>query len=115
MPKFANVVTIEVALGRRDQLLFLLEAHRARSLKDEPGTLQFEILLPKDDDTKVLSYEVYRDDAAFEMHRNGPSLSPIARRDCWNGGETSWDAVRGPGLVDPVTGDGRPLRRRRHG
>jgi len=50
-------------------------AHKARCLKDEPGTLQFEILLPKDDDTKVLSYEVYRDDAAFEVHRNGPSLA----------------------------------------
>jgi quinol monooxygenase YgiN len=75
MPKFANVVTIEVATGRRDQFLPLLAAHKARCLKDEPGTLQFEILLPKDDDTKVLSYEVYRDDAAFEVHRNGPSLA----------------------------------------
>jgi len=75
MPKFANVVTIEVAPGRRDRFLPLLAAHKARSLKDEPGTLQFEILLPKDDDTKVLSYEVYRDDAAFEMHRNGRSLA----------------------------------------
>jgi (4S)-4-hydroxy-5-phosphonooxypentane-2,3-dione isomerase len=75
MPKFANVVTIEVAPGRRDQLLPLLAAHKARSLKDEPGTLHFEILLPKDDDTTVVSYEVYRDDAAFEMHRNGPSLA----------------------------------------
>src|SRR5262249_11119226 len=75
MPKFANVVTIEVALGRRDQLLPLLAAHKTRSLKDEPGTLQLEILMPKDDDTKVLSYEVYRDDGAFEAHRNGPSLA----------------------------------------
>jgi quinol monooxygenase YgiN len=77
MPKFANVVTIKVTPGRRDQLLSLLEAHKARSLKDEPGTLQFEILLPKDDDTKVVSYEVYRDDTAFEMHRNGPSLARL--------------------------------------
>jgi quinol monooxygenase YgiN len=49
----------------------MLAAHKTRCLNDEPGTLQFEILLPKDDDTKVLSYEVYRDDAAFEVHRNG--------------------------------------------
>ena len=77
MPKFANVVTIEVTAGRRDQLLPLLAAHKARCLKDEPGTLQFEILLPRDDDTKVLSYEVYRDDAAFEVHRNGPSLAQL--------------------------------------
>ncbi len=73
MPKFANVVTIEAAPWRRDQLLDLLIAHKARS-QNEPGTLQFEILLPKDGDTTVLTYEVYRDDAAFEMHRNGPSL-----------------------------------------
>ena len=75
MPKFAIVGTIEVAAGRRDQLLPLLMAHKARCLKDEPGTLQFEILLPHDDDTKVLLYEVYRDDAAFEVHRNGSSVA----------------------------------------
>ena len=77
MARFANVVMIEFARGRRDEVLSLLAAHKARCLKDEPGTLQFEILLPKDDDTKVLSYEVYRDDAAFETHRNGRSLAQL--------------------------------------
>ena len=75
MPKFVNVVTIEVAAGRRNQVATLLVAHKARCLKGEPGTLQFEVLLPKDDDAKVLSYEMYQDDAAFEVHRNGPSLA----------------------------------------
>ena len=74
MPKFANVVTIEVAPGRRDQVLRLLGEHKAR-LKDEPGTLQFEILLPRDDDTKIFLYEAYRDAAAFEEHLSGPSLT----------------------------------------
>ena len=76
MPKFANVVTIEVAPGRRDQVVTLLAAHKAR-LKSEPGTLQFEVLLPKDDDTKVLSFEMYRDAAAFEVHLKGPAVC------CW--------------------------------
>jgi len=76
MPRFANVVTIEVAPGRRDQVVTLLAAHKAR-LKSEPGTLQFEVLLPKDDDTKVLSFEMYRDAAAFEVHLNGPSLAQL--------------------------------------
>jgi quinol monooxygenase YgiN len=74
MSKFAMIVTIEVAPERKDQLLPSLKAHKARCLKDEPGTLQFEILLPQDE-TKVLSYEVYRDDAAFDAHRKGPSLA----------------------------------------
>jgi quinol monooxygenase YgiN len=76
MSRFANVVTIEVAPGRRDQIVTLLAAHKER-LKDEPGTLQFEVLLPKDDDTKVLSFEMYRDAAAFEVHLNGPSLAQL--------------------------------------
>ena len=74
MPKFANVVTIVVAPGRRDQVVTSLAAHQAR-VKDEPGTLQFEVLLPKDDDTKVRVYEMYQDAAAFEVHLNGTSLA----------------------------------------
>jgi (4S)-4-hydroxy-5-phosphonooxypentane-2,3-dione isomerase len=76
MPKLAIIGTIEVTPGRRDQLLPLLMAHRARCLKDETGiTLQFEVLAPYKNDTKVLLYEVYRDDAAFELHRNGASIA----------------------------------------
>jgi hypothetical protein len=37
MPKFENVVTIEVAPGRRDEMLRFLAAHKARCLKNEPG------------------------------------------------------------------------------
>ena len=77
MPKLAIVATIEVAPERRDQLLPLLMAHRGRCLKDEPGTLQFEVLVPREDDTKVLLYEVYRDDAAFDVHLNGPHIERV--------------------------------------
>ena len=54
MPKLANVVTIEVEAARRDEVVTLLLAHKARCLKDEPSTLQLEVPLPKDDDSKVL-------------------------------------------------------------
>ena len=74
MSKFANVVTIEVVPGQRDQVVTLLLAHKAR-LSDEPGTLQFEVLLEKDEDTEIRVYEMYRDAAAFEVHLNGPSLA----------------------------------------
>ena len=74
MSEFANVVEIEVAPGQRDRVVTLLLAHKAR-LKDEPGALQFEVLLPKDDNSTVRTYEMYRDAAAFEAHLNGPSLA----------------------------------------
>jgi (4S)-4-hydroxy-5-phosphonooxypentane-2,3-dione isomerase len=76
MVQLALIGSIEVAPGRRDQVLALLMAHRERCLKDETGiTLQLEVLAPYDDDTKILLYEVYRDDAAFEVHRNGRSIA----------------------------------------
>jgi (4S)-4-hydroxy-5-phosphonooxypentane-2,3-dione isomerase len=71
MPKLAIVATIDVAPGRRDQFLRLLMAHKVRCLKDEPGTPQFEVMVPREDNAKVLQYEVYRDDAAFDTHFNG--------------------------------------------
>ena len=75
MAKLALVGTIEIAPGRKDQLVAALMAHRTRCLKDEPGTLHMEVLAPRDEDTKLLLYEVYRDDTAFDVHRNGPSFA----------------------------------------
>jgi len=75
MSNLAIIGAIEVVPGRRDQLLSLLKAHGARCLKDEPGTLRFEVLTPREDDTKVLIYEVYEDDDAFETHRRGRSIA----------------------------------------
>jgi len=77
MPKLAIIATIEVAPDRKEEFLPLLMAHRARCLKDEPATLEFEVLLPRDDQTKVMLYEVYRDDAAFDAHFNGSSMKRI--------------------------------------
>jgi (4S)-4-hydroxy-5-phosphonooxypentane-2,3-dione isomerase len=77
MPKLAIIGNLEIASGHLDRVLPLLMAHRARCLADEPGTLQFEVLLPRDDQTKVLLYEVYTDDAAFEAHWSGPSTNRL--------------------------------------
>ena len=79
MPKLAIIATIEAAAGRMDELLPHLMAHRARCLKDEPGTLQFEFLLPRDDKTKVMLFEVYADRPAFEAHWNGASMAQFRK------------------------------------
>jgi quinol monooxygenase YgiN len=81
MPKVAIFAKMEVAPGRRDQLLPLLKAHRDRCLKDEPGTLHFDVLAPREDDTKLLAYEIYRDDAAFDAHLNGASIARFRKEE----------------------------------
>jgi (4S)-4-hydroxy-5-phosphonooxypentane-2,3-dione isomerase len=75
MSKLAIIGTIDVVPGRRDEVVPLLMAHKERCLNDEPGTLRFEAMVPRDDDTKVLIYEVYLDDAAFDTHRNERSIA----------------------------------------
>src|ERR1700739_2818011 len=75
MAKFVLVVTIEVPPESRDKFLSMMMAHRARCLKDEPGTVQFDVMVPADDSGKVLLYEVYRDEAPFDAHSKGPSLA----------------------------------------
>ena len=77
MPRFAIAATIDIAPGRMDEFLALLMAHRARCLKDEPGTIQFEVLRPRDDSTKVMLHEVYRDEAAFDAHYESPSIARL--------------------------------------
>jgi quinol monooxygenase YgiN len=77
LPKLAIIGNLEIVPGHLQRVLPLLMAHRARCLSDEPGTLQFEVLLPRDDETKVLLYEVYADDAAFATHWNGPSTNRL--------------------------------------
>jgi quinol monooxygenase YgiN len=72
--KLVIIGTIDVVRGKRRQVLAALAAHKARCLQDEPGSLEFEIMTPHDDETRVLVYEVYRDNAAFEVHRTNPSI-----------------------------------------
>jgi (4S)-4-hydroxy-5-phosphonooxypentane-2,3-dione isomerase len=75
MPKLAIVATVEIQPGHLDECLRVLVAHKARCLKDEPGTLQFDVLRPNEGDTRVMIYEVYQDEAAFNAHWNGPSTA----------------------------------------
>ena len=75
MSKVAVFGTIDTAPGRRDEVLAALKAHKDRVLKDEPGTLQFELLVPREDDARILLFEVYQDDATFELHRAKPSIT----------------------------------------
>ena len=72
MAKFAIVATFEIAPEQIDAFLPLLLAHRDRCLKDELGTLRFDVL--RNEESKLMLYEVYEDDAAFQVHWNGPSM-----------------------------------------
>lgn len=75
--KHAVIGTIEVKPGARDEVLRAVLTHRERSLRDEPGTLQFEVLVPNEDPNKLFLYEQYTDTAAFVAHMKGNSMATV--------------------------------------
>ena len=75
MQKVALSVSIECHPGFRDQVVAALLEHRTRCLKDEPGTLQFEVLLPENDDSYIVLFELYADQSALTAHSNGHSIT----------------------------------------
>ncbi len=77
--KLALVVTIEVKPGEMQAVLEAAKAHAARSLSSESGTLQFDVLVPVSEDDKVMLYEAYVDEAAYEVHHNGASMAIVAK------------------------------------
>lgn len=79
MTKFAIVATIQAAPGKRDEYAQHVKAHGKRCLATEPGTLQFDILLPQDDADTLMLYELYVSREAFDSHWNGASLQQLMR------------------------------------
>jgi quinol monooxygenase YgiN len=79
MSKLAMVATIKIATGRRDEYLGPLKAHAKRCLANEPGTLQFEILVPHEEPDTLMLYEVYASSDAFQIHWNGESMKQVRR------------------------------------
>ena len=44
----------------------------AREARKEPGCRQFEVLVDPNDKTRIMLYEVYADEAAFQTHQGTP-------------------------------------------
>ena len=71
----ALFVTLDVRPALRARLLAAITAQGAASLEREPGCLQFDICVDDDDPNRVLLYEVYEDEAAFDAHGKTPHFA----------------------------------------
>lgn len=79
MDKVCVFATLWIAPGEVGRVTTELLAHRARCLADEPGTLVFELMLPREAAETVHIYEAYENQAAFERHWNGASMAELRR------------------------------------
>jgi quinol monooxygenase YgiN len=75
MSKVALNVVIDCEPESKNEIIRALLAHRERCLKEEPGTLQFEVLIPFEARSKIYLFELYTDDTALSAHSNGASMA----------------------------------------
>ena len=68
---FVLTVQIRIKPGNVEAFMSKL-AENAKNARKEPGCKQFDVLLDPNDKTKVMLYEVYNDDKAFEAHQQTP-------------------------------------------
>jgi (4S)-4-hydroxy-5-phosphonooxypentane-2,3-dione isomerase len=71
----ALFVTLDVRPDLREQLLAGIRAQGAASLEREPGCLQFDVCVDQENPNRVLLYEVYEDQAAFDAHGGTPHFA----------------------------------------
>jgi quinol monooxygenase YgiN len=70
MSQVMIVVEFEVKPEHRSQFIDLMRGHAERSRRDD-GCLQFDLMLPKDDDKPVFLIEKWRDQEALDAQCEG--------------------------------------------
>ena len=74
MPGIALWVEFTAKPGQGKALEALIRDHAARTLSEEDGCERFDVLTPAEGGNVLYLYEVYRDDEAFDLHRNSRLL-----------------------------------------
>lgn len=68
MSEYVISVDFEIKDGMLDQALPLIVENATRSVQDEPGCLQFDVVQANDNPNRLILFEVYKDEAAFQAH-----------------------------------------------
>jgi quinol monooxygenase YgiN len=68
---FVLVVSIRIKPENVDRWM-KMALENAREARKEPGCRQFEVLVDPKERTKVMLFEIYDDDKAFEAHQQTP-------------------------------------------
>ena len=66
------VVSVKVKPDQRERFLVAAEDDSTSSVRDEPGCVRFDVLQDQKDENHFFFYEIYRDDAAVDAHRQTP-------------------------------------------
>ena len=89
-------VKVRIKPAERQRFLKAIEADALGSEKDEPGCMRFNVLQDEKDENVYYFYEVYKDQAALEAHRQAPHYQ------IWRGVADTLDGPTEPTRCTPV-------------
>ena len=72
MGAFVLVVTLRIKPENVDRFMAAVKENGKAARETEPGCQGFDILVDPQDPTRVMLYETYADEAAFEAHQQTP-------------------------------------------
>jgi quinol monooxygenase YgiN len=72
MSKFVLAVGLVIKPDQVDRFMSMLLENGKAARETEPGCRQFDVLVDPKDRTRVMLYEVYEDEAAFQAHQQTP-------------------------------------------
>ena len=70
-------VDIEIKDGMIDQALPLVIESAEMAMKNEPGCMQFDVVQDNANPNRVMLFEVYKDEAAFQFHGKQPYVPEL--------------------------------------
>lgn len=73
-------VTVQVKPAHVNEYFAAVRHDAEHSEADEPGCLRFDVVQDRDDRNRFYLYEVYRDEAALEAHRQSPHFKLYAEK-----------------------------------
>jgi quinol monooxygenase YgiN len=72
MSKLVLTVGLVIKPDQVERLMAMVLENAKAARETEPGCRQFDVLVDPKDRTRVMLYEVYDDEAAFEAHQQTP-------------------------------------------
>lgn len=66
---FVLVVNLEIKADQVDRFMAMALENAKATRETEPGCRQFDVLVDPNERAKVMFYEVYADEAAFQAHQ----------------------------------------------
>ena len=79
MGQFTLVVESEIRPETMDRFHKLIAENARQSVANEPGCRQFDVIRDRDAANRIVLYEVYDDEAAFELHAKMPHVAAFFR------------------------------------